>query len=654
MKCKTLKLLALLISTALVSNPLWAIDQVKIESQELKTITVDNLKFKDMDKDGKLTPYEDWRLTPAERAKDLLARMTLEEKAGMMMHGNARSLNDELGHGDKYNLEEIKNLVLNDKVNSLITRLEVSPEDFAQQNNQLQKIAELSRLSIPLTISVDPRNTFYYGNEVTSKTGFSQWPGTLGMAAIGSEKDINEYGDIIRQEYRSLGVTQALSPMADLGTEPRWARFEGTFGEDPELSKKMVRGYISGMQNGKDGLNTQSVSAVVKHWVGYGAAEEGLDSHSFYGKYALFTQNDSLKQHIIPFTGAFEVNVAAIMPTYSILKNAQINNHKIDPVGAGFNNYLLKDLLRDTYKFKGVIMSDWNITKDCNEVCINGSPQGVAPKAEGMPWGVEDLTVEERFIKAILAGVQQFGGVSDSSTIVSAVKNKKLDEKLIDSAVLAILTQKFALGQFETPYNDPTEASKFVGNQQFQQIANKAQFNSMVLLENEQQTLPLDTNKKVYLHGFMAEAKNQLKNKVTIVDDIDDADVVVARIDAPFEQNHKNYFFGLRHHEGSLAFPENDENIDFIAKASKKHPVIVTVYLDRPAVLTPIKQYASAIVANFGVNDEVLFERLFADKPYNAKMPFALPDSMESVLQQATDLPNDMKSLYPFGYGLTH
>ncbi|MCX8700502.1 hypothetical protein J3U11_05370 [Gilliamella sp. B2840] len=128
---------------------------------------------------------------------------------------------------------------------------------------------------------------------------------------------------------------------------------------------------------------------------------------------------------------------------------------------------------------------------------------------------------------------------------------------------------------------------------------------------------------------------------------------MVARIDAPFEQNHKNYFFGLRHHEGSLAFSANDKNIEFIAKASKKHPVIVTIYLDRPAVLTPIKQYASAVVANFGVNDEVLFERLLADKPYIAKMPFALPDSMESVIKQSSDLPNDMKFLYPLGYGLT-
>jgi len=327
------------------------------------------------------------------------------------------------------------------------------------------------------------------------------------------------------------------------------------------------------------------VAAVVKHWVGYGAAENGFDSHSAYGKYALYTQKDSLQQHIIPFIGAFEVNVAAVMPTYSILKNAEFNGHKIEQVGGGFNSYLLKDLLRDTYKFNGVIISDWNITKDCNEICINGNPPDVPLKAEGMSWGVEDLTVEQRFIKAIQAGVQQFGGVSDSSVIVSAVKSNKLDEKTIDSAVLAILTQKFKLGQFENPYVDPNQASHFVGNQDFQKVADKAQFDSLVLLENRDKTLPLQAKSKVYLYGFTDDVKNSLKDKATIVDKLEQADVVVARLNAPYEQKHKNYFFGARYHEGSLEFAADDKDIQFINEASKKRPVVVTVYLDRPAVL---------------------------------------------------------------------
>ena len=129
--------------------------------------------------------------------------------------------------------------------------------------------------------------------------------------------------------------------------------------------------------------------------------------------------------------------------------------------------------------------------------------------------------------------------------------------------------------------------------------------------------------------------------------------MVVARVNAPYEQNHKNYFFGARYHEGSLDFAADDKDIKFINETSKKHPVIVTVYLDRPAVLTQVKQNANALIANFGVKDDVLFKRLFDSKPYKAKLPFALPDSMDSVLKQSSDLPNDMKALYPLGYGLT-
>lgn len=176
--------LTLLISATLVTGQALALKQIGLKSHQLKNIVVDNLKFKDFDRDGKLSPFEDWRLSPEVRAQDLLAKLSLEEKAGLMMHGNAKAYGSEIGHGDKYNLDEIKQLVLTDKVNSLITRLEVNPKDFAKQNNQLQEIAESSRLGIPLTISIDPRNTFYYDDKVTSKSGFSQWPGTLGMARL--------------------------------------------------------------------------------------------------------------------------------------------------------------------------------------------------------------------------------------------------------------------------------------------------------------------------------------------------------------------------------------------------------------------------------------------------------------------------------------
>lgn len=643
----------ILFSCQCIMAPLYALEQAKLTTYQLSLIKVDGLTFKDMNRDGELTPYEDWRLPPSARADDLLNRLSLAEKAGLMMHGSAPSKGDSVGYGEHYDMDKLNSLITIDKVNSFITRLQTTPKQFAEQNNSLQQIAEGSPLAIPLTISVDPRNTYYYGNSLDEKTGFSQWPGTLGMAAIADEQRLVEYGDIIRQEYRVLGITQALSPQADLATEPRWSRFEGTFGEDAELVKKMVRGYITGIQHGQQGLSNQSVSGVVKHWVGYGAAELGFDSHNAYGKYALFTVEDSLAQHLIPFTGAFEANVAGVMPTYSILKNARYRDHAIEPVGGGFNRFLLHDLLREQYHFDGVVISDWSITNDCNDECINGFPEGVTPKVEGMPWGVEQLSKADRFIKAVNAGVDQFGGVADSSIIVNAVQQNKLTLQQIDQAVHRILVQKFALGQFESPYVETDQAANFVGNPTFQSMADKAQSDSLVLLENRDNLLPLTPNTRVYLYGFLPSAKELTNKPFMQVNVLDNADVVIARINAPYEQTHKNYFFGARYHEGDLSFSSYDKDRQFIEQASKSHPVIVVIYLDRPAVLSPLNSAAKAVIANFGIKDELLLARLLDPKPYQAHLPFALPASMQSVLEQAPDKANDMETLYPLGFGLT-
>src|SRR3712207_4307749 len=112
------------------------------------------------------------------------------------------------------------------------------------------------------------------------------------------------FGDVARQEYRAVGMRMALSPQADLATEPRWSRSNGTFGEDADLAGRMVRAYVEGFQHGASGPDTGAVLTVVKHWVGYGAAKEGWDSHSWYGRYATLGPND-LAYHVRPFLGAF-------------------------------------------------------------------------------------------------------------------------------------------------------------------------------------------------------------------------------------------------------------------------------------------------------------------------------------------------------------
>lgn len=649
-----IKPLSLAVSALLLSAPpVFASDtQPELSQRETTLLSVDGLKFKDLNHSGKLEPYEDWRLTPEERAADLIKRMTLEEKAGVMMHGSAPTANSPIGAGTHYDTDAAKKMIAGAKVNSLITRLSAEdPAIMAEENNKLQQIAEGTRLGIPVTISSDPRNSFEYLIGASTSSGkFTQWPETLGLAAIGDEKVTRRYADIVRQEYLAVGIREALSPQADLATEPRWARISGTFGEDPARVHNMVRGYIEGMQNGPDGLNSGSVISVVKHWVGYGAAENGYDSHNVYGKDAVFPGNN-LKEHIYPFTGAFEANVASVMPTYSILKNAMFEGKPLEQVGAGFSHQLLNDILRGQYGFKGVILSDWLITNDCSDECLNGAPEVKEPVPGGMSWGVENLTPQERFVKAVKAGVDQFGGVTDSQLLVNAVNEKQLTEQRLDESVTRILVQKFQTGLFENPYVDAQKAVQTVGRESWQKEANAAQGHSLVLLQNKDEILPLKKGKKIWLYGI--EPKAAQAAGFTVVDSPEKADVALVRAQAPFEQPHKQWFFGKRHHEGSLAFTQDNADYQAIVKASKSVPTIVTVYLDRPAILTNVTDKAKAVIGNFGVSDTVLFTRLTGTEAYTGKLPFELPSSMEAVLQQKSDMPHDSESpLFEIGFGL--
>ncbi len=225
----------------------------------------DGLEFKDLNRNGVLDPYEDWRLSPERRARDLVGRMTLEEKAGTMMHGTARAVGGPMagaGMGGRYDTAAIRVLIDSVKVTNLITRLNTDPRALATQNNVLQAIAERTRLGIPITISTDPRNHFQYLPGVSSQTTFSQWPEALGFGAIDDTALTRRFGDIARQEYRAVGIHMALSPQADLATEPRWPRVAGTFGEDADLAGRQVRAYVIGFQHGANGVDSTGGAAV--------------------------------------------------------------------------------------------------------------------------------------------------------------------------------------------------------------------------------------------------------------------------------------------------------------------------------------------------------------------------------------------------------
>jgi beta-glucosidase len=628
--------------------------QAPLGTRNVPILEREGLRFKDLNRNGELDPYEDWRLTAEARARDLVARMTLEEKAGAMMHGTARTggAMGGAGVGAQYDTAANRALIIDANVTSMITRLGGTPATLAAQNNALQEIAEHARLGIPVTISSDPRHHFRQVLGASMQTTqFSQWPEPLGLAALRDTALVRRFGDIARQEYRAVGIHMALSPQADLATEPRWSRIDGTFGEDADLAGQLVRAYVEGFQHGTTGGDSSSVLVVVKHWVGYGAVEHGYDSHNFYGRFASLP-GPSLAYHVRPFLGAFAAEVDGVMPTYAILQGASWQGQPIEPVGAGFNRQLLTDMLRTQYGFRGIVLTDWAITNDCTERCRNGAPAGERPSFAdvGMPWGVEDLPMRARFVKAVLAGVDQFGGTERADLLVQAVKAGELTEARLDSSVIRIMTQKFRLGLFENPYVDPDAAASRVGTEAFRAAGLDAQRRALVLLENKGGLLPLRAPLRVYLHGVASEAAEAMG--WTVVSDPSAADVAIMRLDAPFETVHPNYVFGSRQHEGSLAFQDGDSAYEEFKRVSALVPTVVTVYLDRPAILTPIRDRARALIANFGVSDAALLDVLAGRARPEGKLPFELPSSMAAVEAQRSDLPHDSRRpLYPYGFG---
>ena len=307
----------------------------------------DTPAYRDLNKNGKMDVYEDSSQPVEKRIDDLIRQMTLEEKAGMMFINGARvnddgSLDDQPGKGMFAFAPQAPKLMLEKKMNHFNLWAIPGKTAMATWYNNIQKLAEeKTRLGIPVTIASDPRNAFNEALFATAANDFSQWPEQLGFAAVGDEKLMQQHGDIARQEYLAVGIREALHPMADLATEPRWARVSGTFGEDAHLSARMTKAYILGFQGTTLGPN--SVACMTKHFSGGGPQKEGLDPHFEFQKGQVYPGNN-FNYHIIPFESAFSVNTAAIMPYYGIPTDQTSEN-----VGFSYNKDIITGLLRSKY-----------------------------------------------------------------------------------------------------------------------------------------------------------------------------------------------------------------------------------------------------------------------------------------------------------------
>jgi beta-glucosidase len=621
--------------------------QPALGTRGVPIIAVDHRKFRDLDRNGRLTPYEDWRRSADSRAADLVGRMTLEEKAGLLVHGTLPTTATGYRFGDTTS-PGVTTLLTDRHITTFITRLSATPTQLATANNAVQEAAEGERLGIPVVVSTDPRNGFSVtAGQTVARVGVTAMPDAIGWAAADSPRLTRQLGDIVRREYRAVGIQEGLSPQADLATEPRWTRINGTFGSDSDDARDHVEAYVEGLQDGDDGLRTTSVATVTKHWVGYGAQENGYDSHYYYGRYAVFP-GDNFAEHLVPFEGAFDAQTSGIMPTYSILKDLVYQGRAVEQTGVGFSSFLLQDVLRGDYGFDGVIVSDWGITGNCPAVC-----QATRPPAPffgswgvGMPWGVEDLTVVERFALAINAGVDQIGGSDEPANVLAAVDAGLLTENRIDESAQRVLEQKFRLGLFENPYVDAAKAAKIAGNRSFQRVGDDAQARSLTLLTNEDRILPVKAHKAgtVYLSGVsqdVAEARG-----LDVTTDPTQADLAIVRLSDPRAGDDLT---GLK-----WTGDEADYQA-FLAATDAGVPTIAVPKLDRPLILTDVVDRAAAVLANYGVSDEVLLDTILGKRRPGGQLPFELPSSMEAVEAQAEDVPDDtVDPLFEHGYGLSY
>jgi beta-glucosidase len=622
-------------------SPAAAATQPELESRSAAIITVDGLQFRDLDGNGGLTPYEDWRLTPQERAADLVSRLDLAQRAGLLMHASLT------GTG-AYDRAAFDPLLQNGHITTYISRLSVPAEVLADQHNQLQQAAEAQPFGIPLKISTDPRNGFSVTAGQTVANGdFTPFPDAIGMGAIGDPAATLEMGKIISAEYRAVGITEALSPQADLSTEPRWTRQNGTFGSVGATVKQHVRAYVEGLQGGTDGITNDGVATVVKHWVGYGAQVNGYDSHYYYGRYAAFPGNN-FAEHVVPYEGAFEMNAAGIMPTYSILKDLQLGGSVIEQVGAGHNEYLLQTLLRGQYGFDGVITSDWGIANDCPQACLDNRPPAffVGPWGAGMPWGVENLTLPQRYASAINAGVDIIGGSDQPQNIIDAVDQGFLSPERVVAAAERVLTQKFELGLFEDPYVDAAAAGDIVGSAASLATGMRAQERSLILLSNRDNALPLASaaGTKVYLYGVAAAAATQAS--FTVVTDPALADVAIVRLTDPRGGADLT----------DLGFTGAEPDFAALKAAHDAGAVTIAVpQLSRPLILGNVVANSNAVLGAYGVSDESLLNVITGKAEPRGTLPFELPSSMTDVAAQLPDVPNDTATpLFEYGFGLRY
>lgn len=489
--------------------------QPVLSAQVKGLLTLDGRQFKDLNGNGKLDAYEDWRLSVEQRVDDLLARMSLEEKTGMMMINdlNAGCAGAVTATASDYiGTQKMTRFILRSKAAGTADACSitpgrggftVTPQQLATYTNAIQAMAEATPLGIPVVFKDNARNHFETDPRVGISGGsgaFTEFSKEAGLAAaalgeeflktgkttVGDMGPVRTFTEVMGQEYNAVGLRAMYGYMADLATEPRWYRVHETFTEDADLNANIMKTLVEGLQGGPVNPKT-AVAMTMKHFPGGGPQEQGLDPHYSFGKNQVYPGNN-FGYHLKPFMAAIDAGVSSIMPYYGVPINVTYEGVKYDQVGMAFSKQIVTDLLRGKLGFKGYVNSDTGIIND-------------------RAWGLEDKTVPERVAIAINGGTDTLSGFSTNKTITDLVKAGLVTEARVNEAVKRLLTEQFKLGLFENPYIDAGKANATIGSDANRAKGLDIQKKSVVLLQNQDQaaggkTLPLKAGAKVYTVGM--------------------------------------------------------------------------------------------------------------------------------------------------------
>jgi beta-glucosidase len=664
MKSLVLLLSVLTFTSVIAQKPI----QPNLGYRTAKILKKNNLEFKDLNQNGKIDKYEDWRLPVETRVKDLVSKMTIEEKVGFMLISTSRLAGDfsfqqnapkvEITSGfNEEDLVQSMNMfskkplpypmlsaagttkgVTKNNLRHFILRANTSAKILAEWANNLQALCENSRLGIPAIIASNPRNHITVDASIGLSVGttvFSKWPGELGLAAMRDLKLTREFADIARQEWAAIGLRKGYQYMADLATEPRWQRIEGTFGEDADLASNMTREVVLGFQGTKLGKN--SVALTTKHFPGGGPQVEGHDPHFVWGQDQHYPGN-MFDYHLKPFQAAIDAGTSSIMPYY-----AKPIGTKYEEIAFAYNKAIIKDLLRTKMGFKGIINSDTG-------------------PIEMMPWGVEKLTILERYQKAIDCGVDIFSGSADPTLLLETVKKGMVSEARINESVTRLLREKFALKLFENPYVDAAEAEKIVGNSDFQKRGDLAMRKSIVLLRNKAKTLPIAPKTKVYFESYYDNGRTKTPFTVIkptknpwnfeFVSTKEEADVVILWLTP-----NGGSLFNSTDAPIDISLSKNKIDVARVNEMTSLKPTVVVINYTSPWMISEIDNgNLKTVLATFGTTTDAILDVVSGAFNPTGKMPFTTPISQKAILENQSDVPGFMKpkgyALFTFGDGI--